>query len=149
MTTEELLQLEQGYKEAKIQHTCVSWFRHTFPEMAGLLFAVPNGGWRGPRAGRMMVYEGQWKGVADLILLLSSPRHNALCIEMKCPRRKGKAAGRQSSEQKEWERVLNANGSAYAVCHGLAEFIRVISGHMGLDYEIQLTQALRHYPLYL
>ena len=68
MTEKEILEAEKDYSEAKIQHTCVCWFRMTFPKVDRLLFSVPNGGWRGGRAGATMVYEGQVKGVADLIL---------------------------------------------------------------------------------
>ena len=61
MTEEDILKLEQTYSESKIQHFCVNWFRRTFPQVANLLFAVPNGGWRGARAGAQMVYEGKSK----------------------------------------------------------------------------------------
>ena len=61
MTEKEILEVERGYSESKIQHICVSWFRQTFPEVGNLLFAVPNGGWRGAKAGAMMVYEGRSK----------------------------------------------------------------------------------------
>ena len=85
MTEKEILTAEQGYSESKIQHICVSWFRQTFPHVGNLLFSVPNGGWRGAKAGYMMVYEGQVKGVADLILLYPSAGKSSLCIEMKVP----------------------------------------------------------------
>lgn len=68
MTINEISELEQSYTESKIQHICVAWFRLTFPHVGNLLFSVPNGGWRGGRAGATMVYEGQVKGVADLML---------------------------------------------------------------------------------
>lgn len=85
MTEREITELEQRYSESKIQHICVNWFRQTFPHVGNLLFAVPNGGWRGVRAGAQMVYEGQVKGVADLILLYPSGGKSSLCLEMKVP----------------------------------------------------------------
>ena len=81
MTEKEILTTEQGYSESKIQHICVSWFRQTFPHVGNLLFSVPNGGWRGAKAGYMMVYEGQVKGVADLILLYPAGGKSSLCID--------------------------------------------------------------------
>lgn len=149
MTEKELLQIEQKYKESKIQHVCVNWFRQTFPHVANLLFAVPNGGWRGPRAGAMMVYEGQVKGVADLILLFPSGGLASLCIEMKVPKRKGSSAGTQSVEQKEWQALVESHGSAYVVCHGLVEFITAICTYLHISHHRYVFEALNRYPLYL
>lgn len=90
MTEKEILLIEQTCSESQIQHTCVSWFRQTFPRVGNLLFAVPNGGWRGARAGAKMVYEGQVRGVADLILLFPKGGKSSLCIEMKIPQTQGR-----------------------------------------------------------
>ena len=69
MTEEDIKKLEAKYSETKIQHICVEWFRNTFPNVAGLLFAIPNGGTRTKKSGFMRKYEGAIAGVADLILL--------------------------------------------------------------------------------
>lgn len=148
MTEKELLKIEEGYKESKIQHTCVCWFRQTFPHVANLLFAVPNGGWRGARAGAMMVYEGQVKGVADLILLYPSGGKSSLCIEMKVPKRKGNSAGSQKAAQKEWQKLVETCGSTYVVCHGLIEFITAVCAYLQINSERYITEALAKYPLY-
>lgn len=149
MTEKEILNIEQGYSESKIQHTCVCWFRDTFPHMGPLLFAVPNGGWRGARAGAQMVYEGQVKGVADLILLHPSGSLHALCVEMKTPRKKdGRRAGAQSREQKEWQRLVSSYGNAYHVCRGLMEFIEIVCSYLGEDTERLRAEALTKYPMY-
>lgn len=148
MSEKELLVLEQGYKECKIQHICVCWFRTTFPKQARLLVAVPNGGWRGPRAGAQMVYEGQVKGVADLLLLFPSGGKACLCIEMKVPKKKGKSAGSQSDEQREWQTLVEEHGSTYVVCHGLVEFIKAVCLYLRVNHEPYVTEALNKYPLY-
>lgn len=149
MTEQELLKIEEGYKESKIQHICVCWFRDTFPHVGNLLFAVPNGGWRGGRAGAMMVYEGQVKGVADLILLYPSGGKSALCIEMKVPKRKkGRSAGTQRDAQKEWQGLVECYGSTYVVCHGLIEFINAICDYLQISSQRYITEALAKYPLY-
>lgn len=148
MTEKEILELESGYSESKIQHFCVSWFRQTFPKVAGLLFAVPNGGYRGGRAGATMVYEGQMKGVADLILLYPSGGKSALCIEMKVPKRKGSSAGAQSQSQKDWQALVETNGSTYVVCHGLIEFITAVCRYLQVSNQKYITEALNKYPLY-
>ncbi len=148
MTEKEILEAEQGYSESKIQHICVAWFRETFPQVSRLLFAVPNGGWRGARAGATMVYEGQVKGVADLILLYPHAGKASLCIEMKVPGRKGSRAGRQSEDQKAWQELVEKYGSSYAVCHGLIEFIRTVCGHLRVNPSKYIEDALNKYPMY-
>ena len=149
MTEQELLTIESGYRESKIQHICVCWFRDTFPNVGNLLFAVPNGGWRGSRAGAMMVYEGQVKGVADLILLYPSGGKSSLCIEMKVPKRKrGRPAGVQSEEQEKWQELVENYGSTYVVCHGLIEFIKATCDYLKISPQRYITEALSKYPLY-
>lgn len=148
MTIKEINDLEQTYTEAKIQHICVSWFRQTFPQVADLMFAVPNGGWRGGRAGAQMVYEGQVKGVADLILLYPSGGKSSLCIEMKVPKKKGSSAGTQKAHQKSWQALVEQYGSTYVVCHGLIEFINAVTSYLHINPERYIAQALNKYPLY-
>ena len=148
MTEKEVLILEQTYSESKIQHCCVNWFRRTFPQVANLLFAVPNGGWRGARAGAMMVYEGQVKGVADLILLYPKGGKSSLCIEMKVPKRTGSSAGRQSPAQIAWQTLVEENGSTYVVCHGLVEFVRAVCIYLHTNPQPYIEKALNLFPTY-
>lgn len=149
MTEEEILKSEQTYSESKIQHICVTWFRRTFPNVANLLFSVPNGGWRGSRAGATMRYEGQVSGVADLILLFPKGGKSSLCIEMKVPRRKGSRAGRQSDEQIAWQRLVEEHGSTYVVCHGIVEFVEAVCKYLKTDPQPYIDKALNLYPTYL
>ncbi|MCM1142482.1 MAG: VRR-NUC domain-containing protein [Muribaculum sp.] len=148
MTRNEISELERTYTESKIQHICVAWFRLTFPNVGNLLFSVPNGGWRGGRAGATMVYEGQVKGVADLILLYPARGKSSLCIEMKVPKRKGSRAGYQSDEQKAWQKLVEQHGATYVVCHGLIEFITAVCAYIGMDSNKYIEEALNKYPLY-
>jgi len=148
MTEIEILKQEQTYKESKIQHICVNWFRQTFPHVGNLLFAVPNGGWRGPIAGAQMVYEGQVKGVADLILLYPSGGKSALCLEMKVPKGKKRRAGRQEPEQKDWQNLVETYGSTYVVCRGLMEFINAVCAYLQVNSAKYIAEAINKYPLY-
>lgn len=148
MNEKEILEIEKGYTESKIQHICVTWFRMTFPNVANLLFAVPNGGWRGGRAGATMVYEGQVRGVADLILLYPSGGKSSLCIEMKVPKSEKRHTGIQSDEQKAWQRLVESYGSTYVVCHGLLEFIRSVCAYLRINPEPYVIKALNLYPVY-
>lgn len=148
MTAAEIQKLEQTYSESKIQHICVCWFRQTFPHVGNLLFAVPNGGWRGTKAAMTMRYEGQTNGVADLILLFPSGGKSSLCIEMKVPKRKCSSAGRQSKEQKAWQELVEKHGSVYVVCHGLIEFIRAVCEYLRINSRLYVEKALNLYPTY-
>ena len=148
MTESEILELEQTYSESKIQHICVSWFRKTFPHVAKLLFAVPNGGWRGPKAALTMRYEGQVNGVADLILLFPKGGKSSLCIEMKVPKRKGSRAGKQSPDQESWQKLVEEHGSTYVVCHGLVEFINAVCTYLQTNPQPYIEKALNLYPIY-
>lgn len=73
------------HQESIIQQTCVRWFRMKYPQLALLLFAVPNGGARLRSEAAIMKAEGTMKGVADLLLLFPAKRFHGLCIEMKTP----------------------------------------------------------------
>lgn len=148
MNENDILEMEKTYTESKIQHICVSWFRRTFPHVGDLLFSVPNGGWRGGRAGAAMVYEGQVRGVADLILLYPSGGKSSLCIEMKVPKRKGSRAGKQSDEQIAWQSLVERYGSTYVVCHGLIEFIKAVCSYLQVSNKKYIIEALNKYPLY-
>lgn len=148
MTQEEILQIERTYSESKIQHTCVCWFRQTFPDVADLLFAVPNGGRRDGRTGAMMKYEGAVSGVSDLILLHPHGGKASLCIEMKVPKRKGSSAGSQSDNQKAWQKLVEAHGSVYVVCHGIFEFVTAVCHYLHIDPAPFIKRVTERYAKY-
>lgn len=95
-----------------------------------------------------MVYEGQVRGVADLILLYPAGGKSSLCVEMKVPKRKGSSAGTQSDEQKAWQALVERNGSTYIVCHGLIEFIKAVCAYLRINHHKYLDEAMNKYPLY-
>ena len=78
--------------EHQLQCACVRWFRYAHADLSPLLFAVPNGGRRDHITGARLKAEGVVAGVADLLLLVPSQQHHALCIEMKTA--KGRQIGR-------------------------------------------------------
>ena len=111
-------------EEHNIQVACVRWFSYQYPELQGLLFAVPNGGRRDAVTGAKLKAEGVIAGVSDLILLVPSCNHGALMIEMKT----GK--GRQSEEQKRWQTIVERMGYRYVVCRSLDDFIKEIKNYL-------------------
>ncbi len=95
-----------------------------------------------------MSYEGQVKGVSDLILLYPSDGKSALCIEMKVPKSKGSKAGSQSDEQKLWQKLVETYGSTYVICHGIIEFVEAVCAYLHIDNTKYKNEVLNKYPLY-
>lgn len=114
------------HQESKLQIQCVRWFNLQYPQLRGLLFAVPNGGKRNLREAQIMKAEGVTAGVSDLILLCPSRdgRHNTLCIEMKTER------GKQTALQKAWQKQAEKQGNNYVICRSLDEFMQAIRQHL-------------------
>lgn len=96
------------------QKTLFEWWNTRAPlELRPLLFAIPNGGRRNARTGRMLRDEGVRRGVPDIFLACPRPPFAGLWIELK--RRKG---GRVQKEQLEMLLLLQSNGYVAQVCHG-------------------------------
>lgn len=104
------------HREAELQSACVRYFRLRWPKLAGVFFAIPNGGSRNPIEARNMKVQGTLSGVADLILLKPSNGYGALCIEMKAK------TGRQSESQKQFQEAVQQAGNRYAICRSFDEF---------------------------
>ena len=123
-------------EEHNLQCACVKWFAYQHPELAGLLFAVPNGGARSKATAGKLKAEGVVAGVADLILLKPHFRKGvyfsdmipldayALCIEMKTKK------GYQSPEQKAWQAKVEDMGYKYVVIRSLDDFINTIENYL-------------------
>lgn len=132
MTYEEIQRLARRTKprakpadeEHRLQAACVRLFRLKYPKWSRLLFAVPNGGRRDAVTGARLKAEGATAGVADLILFIPNRRHGGLAIEMKTP------AGRQSKEQREWQKACEQAGNKYVLCRSAADFLREITDYL-------------------
>ena len=110
--------LKDNRTEHAIQSAFVTWWsQQTYP---GLLFAIPNGGWRSKATAIKLKVEGVSRGVPDLFV----PQFG-LWIEMK--RIKG---GRLSPEQKDWITYLEEAGNAVLVCYGHEHAIQEIDAFM-------------------
>ena len=111
---------DEGY----LQSECVRWFRLQYPKMEKLLFAVPNGGSRKLIEAKRLKGQGVVAGVSDLILLVPNRGYFALCIEMKF----GK--GKQTENQKEWQKAVEKEKYKYVICRSIDEFISEINNYM-------------------
>ena len=110
--------------EHRLQCACVRWFRLAYPQHHHNLFAVPNGGYRTPATAAKIKAEGALPGVSDLILLIARGNYHGLLIEMKTDK------GRQSEAQREWQRLIEADGYKYVVVRSIEEFIKVVTDYL-------------------
>ena len=112
------------HAEHRTQKACVWWFRLQYPHLAGLLFAIPNGGARDAVTGRMLKDEGVLAGVADLFLSVPSRGCHGLYIEMKT------AKGVQSPAQREFQSRVEAWGYRYELCRSSDGFRAVVADYL-------------------
>lgn len=129
------------HKESDLQIRCVHWFRVTYPAFARLLEHPKNEGnghTSADRRGQAIAKaEGVQAGVADLILHVPSKVHeyhgvhqeegcpvSSLAIEMKTK------TGRQSPEQKLFQRFFEAAGGMYIIIRSFEDFTEHVSRYM-------------------
>ncbi|UKK52129.1 hypothetical protein L6472_05995 [Prevotella sp. E13-17] len=127
-----------NHTESRIQQQCIAWFRAEYPEFTMLLTHVANEGNAHSRvSGAIHKAEGTVAGVADLILFAASDvgipykegvvllRHyHGLGIEMKTK------LGKQTQQQKDFQRMFEAAGFMYVVIRSLEEFQEVIRNYI-------------------
>ena len=113
-----------SHPESKLQIQCVTWFKYQYPHLAPLMFAVPNGGSRDKREAAIMKAEGITAGVSDLILNIRGGLHTQLAIEMK------DVKGRQSPEQKRYQRYAEAVGIKYIICRSFQDFKDEVTNYL-------------------
>ena len=111
------------HDEDALQVAVMTWWAHQYPEFAGLLFAVPNGGQRNAREGARLKLGGVVSGVSDLILLV--PRPHILLLELKV---KG---GKLSDAQKSWLAKAAGQGHTTAVAYDFHAAKAAIVNHIG------------------
>lgn len=114
------------HEESQIQQSCVRWFRMQFPDIALLLFAVPNGGARNKREAGILKGEGVTAGVADIILLKPSGGFASLCVEFKTEDK----GSNQRDTQKRWQEVAETAGNKYVICRSFDDFYREVRSYL-------------------
>lgn len=110
------------HKESELQIQCVRWFAYEYPHLRMLLYHPKNEGTANGRVrGAIAKAEGVVAGVADLILQApSTDGFSCLAIEMKTP------AGRQSQEQKLFERYITAANGKYVIVRTFDDFKSIV-----------------------
>ena len=108
--------------ESHIQQACFTWFRLQFPDLALLMFAVPNGGSRRRIEAKIMKAEGVTAGVADVLFLYPNSEYHGLCIETE--------KGRQQPSQKRFQQAVEAQGYQYAIVRSVEDFIELVKKYV-------------------
>lgn len=98
------------------QRALFGWLNHAAftgaVPLAGLCYAVPNGGKRDPATAARLKAEGVKAGVPDVVYPVPRSRYASLYMELKVK------DGRASDAQEWWHAQLRACGHAVAVCWG-------------------------------
>ena len=104
--------------EGKIQQDLITRFNNTYPELRGLLFSVPNGGYRSKAEANKLKHEGMTAGIPDLIFA-----YRGVCyfIEMKTP------TGVLSDEQKGIIKKLSDQLIITIVCRSAERAMKCIN----------------------
>lgn len=114
------------HKESELQIQCVRWFAYEYPYLRMLLYHPKNEGTANGRVrGAIAKAEGVVAGVADLILQVpTTDGFSCLAIEMKTP------TGRQSQEQKLFERYITAGNGKYVIVRTFDDFKSIVMGYV-------------------
>lgn len=126
------------HKESELQIQCVRWFAYEYPHLRMLLYHPKNEGTANGRVrGAIAKAEGVVAGVADLILQApTTDGLSCLAIEMKTP------TGRQSQEQKLFERYITAANGKYVIVRTFDDFKSIVMEYVNsIDKEV--ISALR------
>lgn len=115
-----------GQSEDALQQKCIFWFHNKYPDLRGLLFAVPNGGARNGKQGKTLRLTGVVAGVFDLMLLWHG---RAWCLELK-----NEVWKELSEPQEKWCKKITSQGIYSARITSLSEFKCIIKEIMKTDF---------------
>lgn len=115
--------------EDRIQQECYMWFHNTYPELRGLLFAVPNGGRRSPQEAKKFKLTGVVPGVSDMLFMYMG---NTYCFELKTP------IGTQSNNQIVWQELVVKHMFSYFVVRSKDQFEYLINGIIKGSFNLKI-----------
>lgn len=112
------------HTEEQIQKGCVKWFDYKYPSLRLHLHHSPNGGKRDAAEAAKFKGMGVRPGFPDLLLLYPNRFYPFMGIELKF------CKGRQTANQKEYQRLFEGMGAKYVVCRSLDEFMREVDSYI-------------------
>ena len=114
-----------SHEEGDIQADFFDKVKLFFPHIPDkLLFAVPNGGSRHKIEAKNMKRQGVKPGVSDVILLIPKKGFASLLMEFKTQ------SGRQSDEQKEFQRQAEMCGSKYVIVRSVKDALSAMKDYL-------------------
>lgn len=112
-------------EEADIQSDFFKQVKLFFPRIPDkLLFAIPNGGSRNKLEAINLKRQGVKPGVSDVILLIPKGGFASLCMEFKTK------TGKQSAEQKEFQKQAENCGNKYVIVRSVKEAIEEMKKYL-------------------
>ncbi len=111
------------HTEQKIQIACVRWFRLQYAPFASLLVNNRNTS-NSAAEGAKHKAMGSVAGVADMVLYLPNKKNHLLFIEFKTE------TGRQSAEQKRWQKEVEDQGYLYHIVRSFDDFVLLVTNYM-------------------
>lgn len=113
MTPEQLramLPKKKGKPEEYFQAAIVRYYRMQYPNRYGMLFSNHNNA-NSAAQGEKAKAQGRVSGVADLTYL----KGNGQLVFIECKT----ATGKQSPEQKQWQKLIEENGYRYEIVRSI------------------------------
>lgn len=110
--------------EEGMQIRCLAWLRIQYPNVWAVTHHSPNGGRRSLTEGARFKAMGVKAGFPDLFIYEARGGHHGLALELKT------TAGRQSPQQRQWQRELEGRGYRYAVVRSLEEFMTEVRHYL-------------------
>ncbi|HHX8662898.1 TPA: VRR-NUC domain-containing protein [Vibrio alginolyticus] len=114
--------LAEHWLQVRLFYTLETQYKDIYP----LVFSIPNGGYRTPKAASMMSYEGQKKGVPDIFFPIPRGVYHGFFLEVKTEK------GRPSKEQQEKIKMFQDLGYYVVVAKGFDECICQINSYLQL-----------------
>lgn len=108
--------MNKSNSENQFQQLCFMHFHNNYPLLRGLLFHVDNNSIDG-RVGKDKKSIGVIAGVSDFLFIYNK---TVYCIELKVRR------NTQSTNQIEWQALVEKQGVFYTVVRDLNEFVSLI-----------------------
>ena len=135
--------------EDRIQTHCYTWFHNSSPLLRGLLCYNHNNP-KNAIDGAKQRGLGLQKGRSDLVFYYGG---TAIMIEMKTPEipavgnQKRIPAGKQSEDQKKWQKQVESQGLDYVLCYSLEQFQQIIKDR--IEPKININSLFLMYNLYI
>lgn len=126
---DKLVRAKRVDREGMEQAALIAELRIRMPEVADLIYHVPNGGHRLKKVAADLKAQGVTAGVPDLVLTMARGGYFGLYIEFKATPPNAAAV---SDSQHKWIRKLNDQGYLAIVCRGHFDAMEQIRAYLRL-----------------